>query len=557
MKKILFLTVLLSSFRITNAQCWKSVSTSLNQCIAVKTNGTLWGWGYNVDGELGDGTNINKNYPVQINGDTDWQVAFTGISHSLALKKDSSLWAWGGNSSGELGDGSTSSSNIPKKIGADRNWIAISAGGAHSLAIKSDGTLWAWGYDGYGELGIGDLGNLGTYNYITSPVQVGTDNNWLIISASQFCSYAIKKDGSLWAWGNDDSKTLGLGDTVYGIISSPMQIGTDTNWKYVSAGANHGLAIKTDGTLWAWGYNYDGELGDNTNINKEVPVQIGADNNWISTSASDFSSYAIKNDGTLWVYGANEVGQLGDGTYINKNTPAKISSNTSWLLISGGGQQAVALKSDSTLWSWGYNDFGQLGLGIIDDHINVPTEIICSGTLPIKLKSFIAQKQHETTLLTWQTATEQNNKEYQIERSGDGNTFKEIASTQSKNSVSGSRYSYVDTHPLSGNNYYRLKSMDIDGKFSYSNIDKVTFNLNANNVIVYPNPAKDILTVQSNFKGERLNITLTDLAGRKILQTIKQNNQLIEIPIFDLRAGFYLLKINDGISSVSKKIIKE
>jgi hypothetical protein len=173
------------------------------------------------------------------------------------------------------------------------------------------------------------------------------------------------------------------------------------------------------------------------------------------------------------------------------------------------------------------------------------------------MTSFSIQKQKNTAVLSWRIVMEQNSKEYQVERSADGVIFNVIGTVASKNNPSGSDYTYVDAYPLSGNNYYRLKSIDIDGKFSYSNIDEITFNLNANNVIVYPNPAKNILTVQSNFKGEKLNISITDLAGRKILQTIKQNNQLIEIPITGLKTGFYLIKINDGITSVSKKIIKE
>ena len=267
----------------------------------------------------------------------------------------------------------------------------------------------------------------------------------------------------------------------------------------------------------------------------------------------------MKTDGTAWSWGTNYNGELGLGTDTEMDSPTQIGAGTNWTLVSAGETYSVALKADSTLWQWGDSPSFHVTID------NVPTPILCQGApdtiggllLPIKLISFTEQKQLETILLNWQTASEQNNKEYQIERSSEGTIFNKIGVVASNNSSSGSRYSYIDEDPLSGNNYYRLKSVDIDGKFSYSNIDKVTFNLNANNVIVYPNPAKDILTVQSNFKGEKLNITITDLAGRKILQTNKQNNRLIEIQIPDLRAGFYLLKINDGISLVSKKIIKE
>jgi hypothetical protein len=237
--------------------------------------------------------------------------------------------------------------------------------------------------------------------------------------------------------------------------------------------------------------------------------------------------------------------------------------NLTWQKTLGGVgyeyAQDVLQTSDGNYIMAGYTGSVTGDGDVLNNHGNFDYWIVKldAVVLPITLISFTAQKQHGTILLTWQTASEQNNKEYQIERSADGVTFNTIEVVASKNNLSGSHYTSVDAYPLFGRNYYRLKSVDIDGKFSYSNIDEVTFNLSTNNVIVYPNPAKDVLTVQSNFKGEKLNIRITDLAGRKILQTIKQNNQLIEIPTSDLRAGFYLLKINDGITSVSKKIIKE
>ena len=542
MKKIILLLFLLSSFVIANAQSWKLISAGEYFSMVIKNDSTIWGLGQGVFGQLGNGTSNNTTCPTRVNNPLYWQSVTTGDMHTIAIRFDGTLWAFGDDRNGQLGDGTAIFGKYvysPEQIGIATNWKTISAGHLYTVAIKADGTLWAWGDNHTGKLGDGTTVD----KYI--PTQIGTSTDWQIISAGTEHTLAIKTDGTLWAWGDNYYGNLGNGTTNPSPALSPIQIGTDNNWKSVSAGNAFSVGIKSDGTLWTWGYNINGQLGDATNIDKHAPTQTGTGANWKSVSAGDNHCIAVKTDGTLWGWGYNAYGQIGDNTNVDKNVPVQDGNYTDWQTIEAGGNHSIGIKNDSTLWAWG------------EDGLYTPTEITCEIVLPITLTSFTAQKQRETTLLTWQTATEQNNKEYQIERSSDGVTFKKIGVVASKNNLSGSKYTYVDAYPLFGNDYYRLKSVDIDRKFSYSNIDKVTFNLNANNVIVYPNPAKDILIIQSNFKGEKLNIIITDLAGRKILQTIKTNNQLIEIQIPDLGSGLYLLKINDGITSVSKKIIKE
>ncbi len=556
MKKIILLLCLLASFVFANAQCWKTVriGNSVNLAYAIKNDGSLWYWENSTYNQIGDSAFSIASLPERVDTSLSWQSIWGSPAgfHVLAQKKDGTLWGYGDNQYGELGIGTNDhGSGVPARIGTDNDWRSVSVGEQFSIATKNDGTLWAWGLNFYGNLGDGTTIDKNV------PTQIGVANDWSYVSAGSIFSVAIKKDGTLWSWGYNQLGQLGNGTTDSS--HNPVQIGTDNDWSFVSSGFDHSLAIKKNGTLWGWGLNVSGQLGNGTTNNSNIPIQIGTDINWKYVSAGYFYSLGIKTDGSAWSWGSNDNGELGIGTDTEMDSPTRIGTDNNWSEVSAGSDYSVAIKTDSTLWQWG----GSPSFHVTID--NVPTPILCQGApdtiggllLPIKLISFTAQKQLETTLLNWQTASEQNNKEYQIERSGDGNTFKEIGIIASKNNLSGSHYTYVDAYPLSGINYYRLKSVDIDGKFSYSNIDKVTFNLIANNVIVYPNPAKDILTVQSNFKGKRLNITITDLAGRKILQTIKQNNQLIEIPIFDLRAGFYLLKINDGMTSVSKKIIKE
>jgi alpha-tubulin suppressor-like RCC1 family protein len=225
-------------------------------------------------------------------------------------------------------------------------WESISADVVHKVAIKSDGTLWAWGGNYSGSL----IGTETPVN-ITSPTQIGTETNWQYVTTGYAYTLATKTDGTLWAWGGNRGQ-LGDGTTIMRI--NPVQIGTDVNWASVSAGYNHVLALKTDGTLWAWGMNAYGQLGDGTTIDKFVPIQIGTDTNWTLVSAGgvdtiDFS-IALKIDGTLWAWGNNaRSGQLGDGTTIDRNIPTQIGTDTNWQDAYAGGLHTIALKTDGTL----------------------------------------------------------------------------------------------------------------------------------------------------------------------------------------------------------------
>jgi|GEM_PF-921742 len=273
---------------------WSAISAGYYYTLALKRDGTLWSWGYNEYGQLGDGTtNDRYNNPARIGSDTDWAAISTGYYHSLALKSDGSLWAWGRNVSGQLGDGTTTNKSSPTRVGADTDWAYISAGGwGHSLAIKSDGTLWAWGCNDSGQLGDG------TTTSKTSPVKIGTDTDWVAVSGGYYYSLALKSDGTLWAWGYNQSGQLGNGTT--NPTPTPVRIGTDTNWAVIEAGGDHSLAIKSDGTLWAWGNNGTGKLGDGTKVDKSSPVRIGTDTNWVSVAAEGSHSLGIRSDGTLW-----------------------------------------------------------------------------------------------------------------------------------------------------------------------------------------------------------------------------------------------------------------
>jgi len=233
-----------------------SVSASWQYTVAIRDDGSLWAWGDNRSGQLGDGTMTNRWVPTRIGADNNWASISAGWQHTVAIRDDGSLWAWGDNHIGELGDGTQISRNAPIRIGADNNWASISAGSSHTVAVRDDGSLWAWGSNTIGQLGDGTM----TSRWV--PIRIGADNNWASASAGWQHTVAIRDDGSLWAWGSNNWRQLGDGTTTLRLI--PTRIGVDNNWASISAGSDHTVAVREDGSLWAWGHNGAGQLGNGT-----------------------------------------------------------------------------------------------------------------------------------------------------------------------------------------------------------------------------------------------------------------------------------------------------
>jgi len=348
---------------------------------ALLSVGSLWLWGQNSMGQLGDNTSsANKSSPVQtVAGGNNWKtLTDNGSTTMAAIKNDGSLWLWGNGNQGQIGDNNLVSRSSPvQTICQGTNWKQVSCGYNHTAAVKTDGSLWLWGGDNYGQLGDN------TTAIKVSPVQtIAGGNNWAQVSCGRGSTAAIKTDGSLWAWGNNRFGQLG-DNTANNNKSSPVQtIAGGNNWAQVACGYG-AAAIKTDGSLWLWGYNYYGQLGDGTTLNKSSPVQtIAGGNNWKRVSVSTTNAMAIKTDGSLWTWGFNYYGQLGDGTTLNKSSPVQtIAGGNNWKQASLGTltQHTAAIKTDGSLWLWGQNTDGQLGDGTVATKSS-PVQTIVGGT---------------------------------------------------------------------------------------------------------------------------------------------------------------------------------
>jgi alpha-tubulin suppressor-like RCC1 family protein len=340
----------------------------------------LWNWGYN-SGDLGDSTNVSKSSPVQtIAGGTNWKQVSKGRQHIAAIKTDGTLWLCGLGSNGSLGDSTSVTKSSPvQTIAGGTNWKQVSGGTSFTAAIKTDGTLWLWGTNANGQLGDS------TTTSKSSPIQTITGGtNWKQVACGSIYSAAIKTDGTLWAWGSNFYGNLGNSDRS--TKSSPVQtIAGGTDWKQVACGYRHSAAIKTDGTLWLSGGNSFGQLGDSTIVNKSSPVQtIAGGTNWKQVACGYYHTSAIKTDGTLWSFGGTtmfgQIGCLGDSTTDPKSSPVQtIAGGTNWKQVACGDLFSVAIKTDGTLWSWGRGDSGQLG-----DNNTVskssPVQTIAGGT---------------------------------------------------------------------------------------------------------------------------------------------------------------------------------
>lgn len=353
LKKILLLLII--SFQ-SYGQCYGELSIGGNHVTTIKSNGTLWGWGYAEYGQLGN-TSWNEPSPIQLGSSNDWAKTTNGVGNTFVLKNNGTLWGSGNNEYGCLGVGSTAILFTSfQQIGSASNWSKIAPSYFFTIALKTDGTIWGWGQNDFFQV-IG-----GTVTNQLSPVQIGTATDWVDVeTTSSRTSFALKSNGTVWGWGSNSGMLLG--SSSVSSLSTPTQLNTATDWSKLAAGASHILALKTNGTLWAWGGGDHGALGNNATNSSFNPIQIGTDT-WIYISAGTNNSFGIKSNGTLWSWGRNNSSQLGLGTTAIILVPTQIGTDTNWATVNTNHFDfTVATKTDGSVWAWGDNYFGEFGNG--------------------------------------------------------------------------------------------------------------------------------------------------------------------------------------------------
>jgi alpha-tubulin suppressor-like RCC1 family protein len=324
---------------------WRKLGTARCVGAAIKNDGTLWVWGRNLQGQLGTGDTTAKASPTTtIGGGTTWCTVADGSSVSsamAAIKTDGTIWTWGYNGVGTLGDGTTTNRSSPGTIaGGGTNWCSAVLSCNTVGALKTDGTLWTWGCGGGGI-----LGNSTTTNRSSPGTTAGGGTTWCQIGQESLIFSAIKTDGTLWTWGSSFNGELGDNGTMVSRSSPGTTAGGGTIWCF-SAGK---MGIKTDGTLWTWGGNGLGQLGDGTTVNRSSPViTAGGGTTWRSGSSSTSNAAGIKTDGTLWTWGYNKYGLLATGNCVTRSSPGTtIGGGTTWFCISlGSGEHALALTCE-------------------------------------------------------------------------------------------------------------------------------------------------------------------------------------------------------------------
>jgi alpha-tubulin suppressor-like RCC1 family protein len=343
----------------SNGQFW-----DINLIFLPQTN--LYAWGCNTNGSLGDSTTINRSSPVSVVGNLpDWTMASAGLRHSLATRAGGSAWAWGNNLNGRLGDNSTENRSSPVSIvGGFSDWTKVSAGVNHSAGLTAGGTAWAWGLNADGSLGDN------TSVDRSSPVSVvGGFANWTQISAGFNHTLALQANGTIWGWGYNGDGRLGR-NTAGAASSSPASVvGGFTNWIQISAGFGHSVGLQADGTIWTWGTNGSGQLGDNSTSNRSSPVSVvGGFVNWTQISGGGYHTLALRAEGTLWAWGNNTSGRLGDNSTENRSSPVSVVGGfTDWASVDGGFQSSGATRTNGSVWCWGNNINGQIGDGSTAD----------------------------------------------------------------------------------------------------------------------------------------------------------------------------------------------
>lgn len=357
----------LASYGVADAG---TVAAGANHTVVVKPDNTVWVWGANSGGQLGDGTTTLRSTPIQVSTLSGIVAVAAGATHTLALKSDGTVYAWGNNTYGQIGDGTTTTRLSPA-VANVTGIVAIAAGDYHSVALASDGRVWVWGRNSNGQIGKGTTSTAESTPYVhttlTSASAVGAGANHTLV---------VKSDGTVWAFGLNGNGQLGDASTTQ--RTTPVQMSGVANATAVAGGDRHSLVLHADGALQAVGYNGFGQLGDSSTTQRITAVPVSGLTEVAAIAAGENFSIAVRSDGTFAAWGRNNSGQLGDGTTANRSVPTAISTLSSISEASAGASHTVAISTIGSVWTWGLNGNSQLGDGTTVNR-SVPATISDSG----------------------------------------------------------------------------------------------------------------------------------------------------------------------------------
>jgi len=317
----------------------------------VRADGTVWGWGRNGDGQVGDNTTSSPKAPTQATGLSNVVRLVCGHFNCRALKSDGTLWVWGLTDRGQLGI--TTEYHVPTQISMLNNVADMSAGYHHSTWLTRFGTIWS--------SGTNHLGQLGNPVRTTPAVEVKEFYALDAVAIGAYHSLALKSDGSVWSVGANWAGQLGISSAIASNVPTVTQITTLSNVVTIVCGQDHSMALTTNGFVWTWGYNGQGELGNGTTTSTNRPIQVASLSNVVAIASGFYHSLALLTNGTIRAWGYGGYGNLGNGSTNNSTTPVAVSGLSNVVAVAAGGYHNLALKSDGTVWAWGYNGYGQLG----------------------------------------------------------------------------------------------------------------------------------------------------------------------------------------------------
>jgi len=329
---------------------------------ALRSDDTTLCWGFNSHGQLGDGTQQSQFVPTEMNGLPGIVAISAGGYHTCAILSDGTLWCWGSNAYGQLGDGTTTDSLTPVQVADLTGVTSVSAGGGHTCAVKSDGTAWCWGKNFHGQLG--NLTTTGEDVPNPDPVQVDSMSGASIIKVGAEHTCVIKSDATVWCWGWNNQGQVG-DNSISPAETSPRQVVNLPTAVDIDLGFGHTCALRSNGEVLCWGWNLAGQLGNGSSVSfSQTPVLADVTN--ATAIVSGFAhSCAVLSNGTAWCWGWNWYGQLGNSTTTGEfdanPDPVQVNNMTDAVLVSTKGEYTCATRVDGTVWCWGRNVVGQLG----------------------------------------------------------------------------------------------------------------------------------------------------------------------------------------------------